>query len=499
MIIVKPHSKRSTIKFTGFLMAGALLGKILGFVREILFAKALGANLVADSFRGAMTAVLLPISPLQGDMIPSTMVPMNKQWSDQNIAPVMFASLFVMFAVISTIIAVVVFTLAPWYIAALCSGFSAEAKAITVQFTQVMSLSMPASVLISLLGCVELSAGRGRLTAIRSSIQNIAIILGIYMMAWTGNPIGIAWGFSVSFNAVALYGYIMLCREGQLDPRNITLSAGFEALAEFFKRAKLLIAQPLFDQASQIVEKLLSSSLITGSMASMDYARTLTDTMMYFISQPIGYVVLSQGEDNVRHRVLMISRPLLNLAIPAALFMHIFAVDIVSIVFQRGEFQNNAIQLTAGAVEGISLGLWASTLGWILIRILNAQRRNATAAKIFVIAYCGNILVNYASYRYYGTFGIGLGEATRGLCLLFGTAYALRCTYLLLRLTALTFPIALLLVIVGLAVRDMDTSALIHLLYGASAFAAITLIWLITMVPETANVFQQLLRKVRKR
>ena len=47
-------------------MIGALLGKALGFVREIQLAKHLGANLVADSLRGAMVAVLMPIAPLQG-------------------------------------------------------------------------------------------------------------------------------------------------------------------------------------------------------------------------------------------------------------------------------------------------------------------------------------------------------------------------------------------------------------------------------------------------
>jgi hypothetical protein len=44
------------------LMSGALVSKLLGFGREVLMAQVLGASMVADGFRGALTAVMLPLA-----------------------------------------------------------------------------------------------------------------------------------------------------------------------------------------------------------------------------------------------------------------------------------------------------------------------------------------------------------------------------------------------------------------------------------------------------
>lgn len=63
------------MRLVGIMMGGALAEKLLGFAREIVMARMLGAGIVADAFRGAVTAVLQPIAPLQGDIVPAVPVP----------------------------------------------------------------------------------------------------------------------------------------------------------------------------------------------------------------------------------------------------------------------------------------------------------------------------------------------------------------------------------------------------------------------------------------
>ena len=58
------------MRLVGMLAGGALFGKLLGFVRELEMARLIGAGALADSLRGALTAVLLPINPLQGELRP---------------------------------------------------------------------------------------------------------------------------------------------------------------------------------------------------------------------------------------------------------------------------------------------------------------------------------------------------------------------------------------------------------------------------------------------
>ena len=75
-----------SLRLAGWLVGGAVFGKVLGFAREVEMARLLGANIVADSFRGALTAVLLPVAPMQTDMLPSALIPLHRSWSEDGSA-----------------------------------------------------------------------------------------------------------------------------------------------------------------------------------------------------------------------------------------------------------------------------------------------------------------------------------------------------------------------------------------------------------------------------
>ena len=479
---------RSVLKFTGLLMMGALLGKALGFVREIQLAKQLGANVVADGLRGAMVAVLMPIAPLQGDLVPSTLVPLYNEWRRERRSSRMMSSLCLAFAAIAAALAVLIALFADSYVGLLVGGFGPEARAVTVSFTRIMTLAMPASVLVALFGCVEISLGKSRMTSIRASVQNVSILIGIGVMSCTGKVTAIAWAFSVSMIVTALYGFTMLWREGELSPRDIRIEASIDAFKVFARRARPLFLQPLCDQGNTFLEKLLSSVLVVGTMASLDYARTITDTVFYIVSLPIGYIILGQDKSIVvRDRFILLCRPILHMALPASAFMLTFSTDIIRLVFERGAFQAEAISLTSASLQGISVGLWATTLGWILVRMLNAQQRNRTAAMVFVYAYVGNMITNVLTFRWLGSLGIGLGEAVRGVIILVGTTYALGCSRLLVLLVAQAVPMTLVLGAAGLFVRDVFDTPPSRVLVGAALYGAVLIPWLLLFVPETAE------------
>ena len=79
--------QNSTRRFTAILISGALASKVLGFGREILMAQVLGASLVADGFRGAITAVMLPLAFLQNESVPAIMIPMHRDAMKAGNAP----------------------------------------------------------------------------------------------------------------------------------------------------------------------------------------------------------------------------------------------------------------------------------------------------------------------------------------------------------------------------------------------------------------------------
>ena len=150
------------------LMGGALLGKVLGFVREILIAQVLGASLVADSFRGALTAVLLPLILLQNEGVPAILIPLHKNWGLQGRAVPRFTALSMALTLLATAIMLVSQVLAPTWVDVLVGGYSRDGQALTLAFFRIMALAMPASVLLNCLAAAEISSGRSRLTSLRA-------------------------------------------------------------------------------------------------------------------------------------------------------------------------------------------------------------------------------------------------------------------------------------------------------------------------------------------
>ena len=490
-----------SLRLAGSLISGALVGKLLGFAREIEMAKLLGASIVADSFRGALTAVLLPTAPLQSDMLPSVVIPLHRGWQEQGDPAARSAALAIVLTAFAALVAAAVYGLAAPWVGVLVSGFDADAQALTIQFVRVMSLAIPASVLSAVLSAVEIAVGTSRIAAIRASVQNLALMGGIAILAFAGQPLAVPWSFVIAFNLVALYGTATLWREGTLTVRGLRWPLLAEAAAVFVRRFRPLLAIPGAEQANILLERLLASGVGIGAVASLDYARTLTESTFYLISLPIGYVVLTRaarvGQTDPAE-VERISRRLLALGLPASVFIAVFATDLVRVVFARGAFDDHAVAMTAGALRGISVGLWASMLGWVLVRVVNAAGRNGAAAIIVVAAYAANAAVNFVGVPLLGTFGLGLGEAARGLVLLGGTTIALASGALMLRCLARAAAGAVALALAGVAICTLVDGSVARLAISVPLFGVASALWLARTMPDQARQLVGFIRRPRR-
>ncbi len=480
------------------LISGALVGKVLGFLREIAMARLVGANLVADGFRGALTAVLLPVAPLQSDSLPAVLIPLHRQWSLDGDAPQRSGALAVLVTGFALLVACAVFLFAAPWIGVLVGQFDGDAQRLTVQFVQVMCLAIPASVLSAYLGSIEIALGRSRIAALRAATQNLGMMVGIAVMALSGHAVAIAWGFVLSFDLVLIYALLTMVRLRAITLRGVDLGMLRDVGAIFWRRFRAMLGIPVAEQVNVLLERMLASGVAVGALASLDYARTLTETTFYLVSQPIGYVVLTRASSplqDTRSEVQRICTRLLALGAPVSVFVVLFASDIVTIVFARGAFDAHAVGLTAGAMRGIGAGLWASMLGWVLVRMLNAAGRHGVAAGIVASAFAVNGLFNLLVVTRLGTLGLGLGEAARGLMLLGGTAVALDCGPLVLRCVTLAGGIALPLAIAGICIGASIDGPLPRLMVAVPVFATVTGTWLAAVLPDQRRWALGLLRR----
>jgi putative peptidoglycan lipid II flippase len=160
------------------------------------------------------------------------------------------------------------------------------------------------------------------------------------------------------------------------------------------------------------------------------------------------------------------------------------APDIVRIFFARGAFTEADVGVTTLAVRGIAMGLWATVLAWILIRILNNTGRNTAAIRILCTAYAINALVDVAALASppgYGLLVIGLGEAIRGIFLLVAIAVCIgwlkELLLVLLRALPVTAAIGFALLQMATHVPHVGGRLVLGIAIGAAGSAA--LLWLL--------------------
>lgn len=482
------------------LMLGAIVSKMLGLVREISMAHMFGTSITADAFRAAITGVLMPLALLQNETVPTVFIPMHRDWQARGDAPRRFAALAITLTLIGTLIMGAVLLLGSYWITAFVGGFSPEGQELTRSFLTIMSLAMPGSVMLNALSAGEIALGRSRLTTIRAGLLNISIIGGLLVVFFTGWLMALPIAFMLAFDGLAIWGVYKLTQEGDLSFRGLRWADLIEAQKEFWVRVRPLLAMPIAEQANIWIERLTASRLAVGAVASLDYARTITDSAVLFISQPLGLVLLATPPDaDPAERMERLSRPLLAAGLPASVWLGLFGPEVVTLLFSRGAFNESAIELTGQALRGISIGLWAVTLGWVLLRMVNSAGQNAKATVILLIGYAVNILSNFVLYEMpmmkgYGPFIIGLGESLRGTILLFGAAIALACGKRLLKLILLALPATVLMFGLGWWIDTAITALIPKLLASGLACLASILLGFQMLGPEIPRA---LFRRIR--
>lgn len=494
-------SHGSMRRFSAILVSGALASKLLGFAREMMMAHALGATLVADGFRAALAAVMIPLAFLQNESVPAIMIPMHREAMQRGEGPRHLGALTIVVGLLASAVMGILLLFGEWWVDAMVGGFSAEGRRLTLEFVRMMSLGMPASAVLNVLAAGEIAIARARLTNIRASVLNIAVLAGIGLMLLTGDAYALACAFTLAFNVLAAWGLLSLWHQGVISFSGITAGLIVETGAEFFKRLRVLLAVPLAEQANVWVERLTASRLTTGAVASLDYARSLTESALLLISQPVGMAVLSgHAPKDIHTRIEALVRPLLALTLPATAFLLVFATDIVRLVYFRGAFGEEALLLTSHALRGIAFGVWAATLGWILIRLLNGSGRNGVAAIVLVTAYLVNMAFNAATSTMHVASGqgmllLGLGEASRSLVLLAGVVLALEERRKILSLILLGTLPALLMAACGALIQGAMTDLLARLFTGGLACLGCIAVGLLVLVPTAMPLALNRLRR----
>ena len=484
------------------LFLGNFLSKALGLVREGLIAALFGTGQAAGAFRIAQTGTLAPVNFLTSDDVNSAFIPQYKKFREESVdkAQTFVWVLLILFGGVAALISGTLWTFAMPWIEALAPGLDDHTHAQAVSILRVMVLGVPFYLLAALLAFLSMARNDFVQMAVRPTAQNIGVIVGAALAFILNELRYFAWGFTGSQVALCCW---MLWRSGRT--RALTLPTRFqwprvaEVIRGFWLTLRPLLVLPIIFQSNFIIERMVASLIGLAVVSALDYARFVSETLVFLVSMPIAFAGLAHWsgvrQADLRQRLIKVLWLLLMVSIPVSVFMAAHAHLIVEALYARGAFDAMSVQMTGDILFGMAIGLWAQGTGYVLIKALNSQMRNRAVLAIMAAALLANVVVNVTMHSELGALTLGVGNAAYGLITLVGALTALK----LWKEMAGPFAIlvsgsALYLLVDNWLLTQVEAAAGLS---GAAALAAIFWAsWIIAIPPLrqiilNANVFPQ--------
>jgi len=433
-----PKQKGSSVaRAAGAMGFATLLSRMMGLVREQVFAYLFGAGAATDAFQvafripnllrdlfaeGAMSSALVPVftqvRQLDGE---------RRSWQ---VAGRVFRVLLVMVGLISVIGIVFSEELVGLY----ASSFrdTPGKFELTVQMTQVMFPFFPLVALAAAFMAVLNAMGWFFWPAFASALFNVSSVATGVLLAWLlplmaipgwDSPIlGMAFGVLLGGGVQALCQLPVLYRAGYRFP--IIESNDPPLVSDpALKRMLVLIAPGLVGlaatQLNVLVNTILATSVTEGAVSWLNYSFRLMQFPIGIFGVSLASATLpavsrawSSGSPALAVQTIERSlKQVFAVNLPASAGLAAAGVPIIRLLFEQGQFTRSDTVATAQALSAYSVGLTAYSAVKVLVPCFYAFGRTRIAVISSVLSVAMTVVLNLMTVRVLGFWGLALGTS----------------------------------------------------------------------------------------
>lgn len=403
------------IKSVTLLTALSLFSKLLGFLRDILMASNYGTSYQADAYNMAITIPNI-VFGIVGVGITTTFIPIFSEILMKKNKEYMFNfanNIMTLVSVLTIFLGIVSFTFSDQIVKIIAPNFTGERYLLTVTLTKVSIINIFFMGIVAGFNAILQTLDDFRATAYMSIIINIPII--IYLLL--GNTFGVIGLTIITVLGNALQIAIQI---PYLIKYKYKFKLNFNIKNEYIgKIIKLLIPVIIGSGVAQIndvVDKMLGSYLPTGSITALNLAQRLNSIIHTVFITAIVTVIFpimaSYVNDNLEKFKGLISKSIIIITIvmlPAILLIIILNKEIITMIFERGEFDANSVSMTATALMFYSIGTIFYGFRDVLSRAFYSLQDSIIPMKNGIIGVLTNIISNIILIKILGIGGLALG------------------------------------------------------------------------------------------
>ncbi len=409
------------------------LSRILGLVREQVFAALFGASHATDAYQiafripnllrdlfaeGAMSAALVPtfirVQKEQG---------IDRGWQ---VATRVFVVLFI----VVSLLAILGMIFAEPII-----GFYASAYRevpgkfeLTVRMTQIMMPFFPLVAVAAGFMAILNACGKFFMPSFASAMFNAAsIVTGIVLAhlfpGWGREPIeGMAYGVMVGGLVQALIQWPILRREGYRPIWNHP--SVVPVLQDPALRRMMLLMIPgtvglAATQINILVNSVFATSVGAGAVSWLNYAFRLMQFPIGIFGVSLASATLpvfsrawtEKNYENASLSLLKTVKRVFAINFPASSGLAFLGVPIIALIFEHGRFTHADTISTAQALAAYAVGLTAYSVVKVLVPICYAIGETRLAVVSSVFSVVSNLIFNFLFVKKLGFVGLALGTS----------------------------------------------------------------------------------------
>ena len=404
--------------------AAILLSRLLGLVRERVFAHFFGTGMAADAWGAALRIPntirnLLGEGTLSASFIPvyAGMIERGEEENARRLSGVV-ASLLVLLAALAALLGIV---LAPIITDFVAPGFSDQQRDLTVTLVRIL---FPMSGLLILSAwCLGILNTHRRffLAYAAPTVWNIAQIA--VLLALGGRLLGASLAVAVAWGAVAgsLLQILVQLPSVIGIVRQVVWSLDMDVsgVRKVVRAWLPVIFGAGVVQISSIIDIQLASFLGSGSVATLRYAQLIQILPISLFGVSVAAVALPElsrdattnDPDLLRRRLGEGVRQVAYFALPSAFAFAALGPQLVGALFQTGAFDSGDTALVGGVLAAYAIAVPAQAQIKLLASGHYAVGNTRTPVRIAAVAVVLSAASAFALMQWFGAAGIALGAA----------------------------------------------------------------------------------------
>jgi len=412
--------------------SGILFSRVLGFIRDLLSASILGANIYSDIF---FVAFKLPNlfrrifaeGAFTQSFLPSFSISKYK-------SAFAFNTLKKFFIIILSI-SVIVTIFAPYITDILAFGFSKEAKEIASPLIAINFYYLDFIFLVTFLASLLQYKNHFATTAFSTALLNISLIISL-LLAYNKPPLTIIYYMSIGVlfgGFLQVLAHLLAAKKYKIDKLLIIGCKSNKKDKEAEEKFNKAFLPSIFGNStahiSAFLDTWLATFLVAGSISYLYYANRLFQLPLALFAIATSVAIfpklskyLNNNQEKEAFEIMKKGFWFLFGILSIATIIGFFGAEfIVKLLFQRGAFTHNDTINTAEVLKMYMLGLLPFGIVKIFSSYLYSTHRHLKAAKISAVSLGGNIILSLVLIYPLGAMGLALASTLTGYILFFLT------------------------------------------------------------------------------